>query len=634
MSVGYLRKRRPARPVDPEFGPEPLPVAATTALPTGRIKSPHPISGAPFNLDWATITRWYPAIQAAVAAYPRVLDDWLAAIITIESNGVHYVDDDPTRGPVRRPNGPGQFSVGLTQITLPLWKGEDKRADGETPAGNVMLAAAFIEHRLDKNGGDIAKVLLSDYFPRDDANGTTQAGYLRSFRALVNEWAGASDVPVPPPVVTDPMRAIVGNAAFDDSYGWLDDAGLDFYAYGVGHGTTKSTQHPAIDLAMPVGTPLYAPAAGVVRCVGGAGSPDWGQGCGAYPDTGGGTGNITILLDGTVDGEPRKLTLGHCRSAAVKPGDRVTAGQLVGTTGNYNGEHVHVEVSTLRNGTYWLLEPRSALRPLLTGAAPPGPAYKAWTIPGLRVPILLPADIPVTLKLTPVGPNRSQRPLRLAGIVSHETANPNMGAAGHAQWQYDGTPGHPDGRIGVHAYVDEFGIWITIPFDEQGVHSGDGRNETCLGFERCVNDHGKADVRARSERHQQELQAAVLRALGMTAAQHLSPHTTSACPAQTNAVGGWPAWVRAVDAKRTALTGPAGKQFPDLAIPDSVVLALFPAADPSGKGIVTKAWIAAQKRDKRWYPFTDKTVDGAATYWLFGTLLLRSENGTVTEVTP
>ncbi len=149
------------------------------------------------------------------------------------------------------------------------------------------------------------------------------------------------------------------------TYGWLADEGLDYYGYGVGHGTDRSTQHPGVDVPVPDETPLFTPAAGVVRCVGEAGEVTWGQGCGFFRDVdGGGVGNITILLD-----SGHKLTLGHCSSATISPGQRVAAGQHVGRSGSMNGPHVHVEVSVNNNGTYWLVDPIPALREAM--GAPP-----------------------------------------------------------------------------------------------------------------------------------------------------------------------------------------------------------------------------------------------------------------------
>jgi murein DD-endopeptidase MepM/ murein hydrolase activator NlpD len=162
---------------------------------------------------------------------------------------------------------------------------------------------------------------------------------------------------------------IVGGPYPRIDYGFGSDVGLNYYKYGVGHGTQRPTQHTGYDVSVPCGTKLYTPISGIVDCVGNRGTPRWGQGCGAYADVdGGGVGNITIMGD-----SGHKLTLGHCRLAHVQPGQRVEAGQLVGTVGSMNGCHVHVEVSVNRNGTYFLLDPGPALIEAMGGEDVPIP---------------------------------------------------------------------------------------------------------------------------------------------------------------------------------------------------------------------------------------------------------------------
>jgi murein DD-endopeptidase MepM/ murein hydrolase activator NlpD len=85
--------------------------------------------------------------------------------------------------------------------------------------------------------------------------------------------------------------------------------------------------HTGLDFAAPDGTPIHAVAAGTVKEVGYAG---------AY-------GNQTIIT--TRDGVD--LWYCHQSATAVQPGDRVSAGQVigaVGSTGNTTGPHVHLEV--------------------------------------------------------------------------------------------------------------------------------------------------------------------------------------------------------------------------------------------------------------------------------------------------
>ncbi len=217
-----------------------------------------------------------------------------------------------------------------------------------------------------RNAKSIAE-FIHIYAPASDNN--DERAYVQVIADGVNALPLSGTTPGTPPVspptpVQDPIAVIVGGAYPPIDYGWLADAGLGYYQYGVGHGTTRSTQHTGYDVGVPLGTRLFTPISGTIDCVGGRGTPRWGQGCGAYKDDlTGGVGNITIFGD-----TGHKLTLGHCNRSLVAPGDRVTAGQPVGTSGGMNGPHVHVEVSVLRNGTYWLLDPGPALREAMGGA--------------------------------------------------------------------------------------------------------------------------------------------------------------------------------------------------------------------------------------------------------------------------
>lgn len=104
-----------------------------------------------------------------------------------------------------------------------------------------------------------------------------------------------------------------------------------------GQGTHSFTQAPnnwqsdnAIDVAVPKGTPVFAPAAGVVVNAG----YEAGQGPGS---TGRFAGErITLQLAGN------ELFYGHLSALTVKAGQRVQAGQLIGYSGEANGvQHLH-----------------------------------------------------------------------------------------------------------------------------------------------------------------------------------------------------------------------------------------------------------------------------------------------------
>ncbi|GAA6734912.1 M23 family metallopeptidase [Thermus oshimai] len=102
--------------------------------------------------------------------------------------------------------------------------------------------------------------------------------------------------------------------------------------------------HDGLDLSAPYGAPVRATGAGVVARVG------W---MGAY--------GLAVLLD---HAEGYQTLYGHLSRVAVRPGERVERGQLlgyVGSTGRSTGPHLHYSV--YRHGTP--LDPRPFLWGLL-----------------------------------------------------------------------------------------------------------------------------------------------------------------------------------------------------------------------------------------------------------------------------
>jgi murein DD-endopeptidase MepM/ murein hydrolase activator NlpD len=99
--------------------------------------------------------------------------------------------------------------------------------------------------------------------------------------------------------------------------------------FGV-HRDVLPTPHKGIDLAATTGTPVHAVADGVVIAAG------------ALAENDGRYGNAVIIEHGA-----RRSMYAHLDSVAVKPGDRVVAGQDIGTvgeTGFATGPHLHFEV--------------------------------------------------------------------------------------------------------------------------------------------------------------------------------------------------------------------------------------------------------------------------------------------------
>jgi murein DD-endopeptidase MepM/ murein hydrolase activator NlpD len=106
--------------------------------------------------------------------------------------------------------------------------------------------------------------------------------------------------------------------------GWLTSAFSSMREHPILH---LSRPHEGIDVATPMGTPIEAPASGVV----------------AFSGRETGYGNV-IIID---HGFGIRTKYAHCSKLIVGTGARVTRGQqiaLVGNTGLSTGPHLHYEV--------------------------------------------------------------------------------------------------------------------------------------------------------------------------------------------------------------------------------------------------------------------------------------------------
>jgi len=91
---------------------------------------------------------------------------------------------------------------------------------------------------------------------------------------------------------------------------------------------SRAAMHPGIDLAAPLGTPVYATADGIVD------RSEWNDG---------GYGNL-IEID---HGQGIQTRYGHLSERIAQPGQRVRRGDLIGlmgSTGRSTGSHLHYEV--------------------------------------------------------------------------------------------------------------------------------------------------------------------------------------------------------------------------------------------------------------------------------------------------
>ena len=136
-----------------------------------------------------------------------------------------------------------------------------------------------------------------------------------TFKQLFSSWKKLDNLQVG--AIAVPSEKPVRMAAFTSGYGVRSDP------FGGG-----ASRHMGIDLAGPVGTPIYATADGVVSASG---------------FNNGGYGNL-IKLD---HGRGVETRYGHLSAMLVSAGQRVSRGQMIGrmgSTGRSTGSHLHYEV--------------------------------------------------------------------------------------------------------------------------------------------------------------------------------------------------------------------------------------------------------------------------------------------------
>jgi murein DD-endopeptidase MepM/ murein hydrolase activator NlpD len=136
-----------------------------------------------------------------------------------------------------------------------------------------------------------------------------------TFKSLFTSWKKLDNLTES--AIAVPSDKPVKTAEFTSGYGIRSDP---FQG--------RAAKHAGIDLAAPIGTPIYATADGVIT--------DAGYNNGGY-------GNL-IKVD---HGRGIETRYGHLSAILVHAGDRITRGQLIGrmgSTGRSTGSHLHYEV--------------------------------------------------------------------------------------------------------------------------------------------------------------------------------------------------------------------------------------------------------------------------------------------------
>ncbi len=119
---------------------------------------------------------------------------------------------------------------------------------------------------------------------------------------------------------------------------WPVDGPRGSWAFGVK--TWYQASHTGEDTMCPIGTEVRSPGPGIVES-----TAWWPQG---WESTGLGHGNTVWIFHGyTAQGEPVRSLVAHMSGFEVGPGEWVTAGQLIGysgDTGAGSGPHAHIAV--------------------------------------------------------------------------------------------------------------------------------------------------------------------------------------------------------------------------------------------------------------------------------------------------
>lgn len=180
-----------------------------------------------------------------------------------------------------------------------------------TSAATLLCAAS---PALAENGStDIAAAIPS--VPADTNLGAQDT----EFRALFADWKSMENRDVGR--ISIPSRKPVDSFKLTSQYGFRADPFAG-----------RRARHKGVDMAGPIGTPIYATADGIV------GRAQWVGGYGKY---------VEVNHGGEI-----QTRYGHMSQILVEPNQRVTKGQIIGlmgSTGRSTGSHLHYEVRIAGN---------------------------------------------------------------------------------------------------------------------------------------------------------------------------------------------------------------------------------------------------------------------------------------------
>jgi murein DD-endopeptidase MepM/ murein hydrolase activator NlpD len=342
------------------------------AIMTVSLEEPGDPTAVPSSLDpkWNSVNQWLSDILSAQQLVDQatgvlVPTNVIKTIIMIETGGI-------------MPSGANYAgAAGLMQIT-PMTIGANHydfarlRVDPgySIYAGTYELALRY----LDSGQRPWENVAVGYFSGHYDPTGAADAfnsdhDYLRLFRTYIQELELAGQGAPVGPGTGAGVASIWGNILIGGApppltqpFGPTDfsvNVHPEWYSYSLAYGFS-SPGHTGLDVGIPANTPLYAPLDSKVICAG----TDNGTGedsCAAFVSAYGGqtSGRLQLKLP---NGD--MLILGHVNRSLVRPGDQVKAGQQVGLSGGFNGDHVHVEYRTPdpRTTSQWrIIDPHEPL---------------------------------------------------------------------------------------------------------------------------------------------------------------------------------------------------------------------------------------------------------------------------------
>ncbi|MDD4995119.1 MAG: peptidoglycan DD-metalloendopeptidase family protein [Patescibacteria group bacterium] len=217
-----------------------------------------------------------------------------------------------------------KFNISLNTL---LWANSLSAGSFIHPGGKLtILPTSGVLHTV-KSGetvAGIAKKYKSESEKIIEFNKLASASDLRVSEKIV--VPGGIMPAAPRPSYTAPVSTIFGS---NPPPGSTSQSRTRLLWPTIGHRISQYYHwgHSGLDIAVPLGEPIYAAEAGTVTRAG------WYVGYGNCIDINHGNGMMTRY--------------GHASKIYVKPGDKVSRGQtvgLVGSTGRSTGPHIHLEV--------------------------------------------------------------------------------------------------------------------------------------------------------------------------------------------------------------------------------------------------------------------------------------------------